>query len=198
VKRRKQISSGVMLGDERERTADDVSKGTRRCQNRKVHSLPRSVWQSPISWPSGIRYEGSVTVHQALMRNVRTCRRDAKGESQVGGPHEAGVPKRGTGTEQPVVVMTARESESERRGCVIQHLDAVNREAFGTPTNGLRPTRELLASMASRSPSLMRSSPRISTSSGTAWHRAATSLRRYVGSRSPKAMAERDRWVFQR
>lgn len=36
----------------------------------------------------GIRYRGDVIMHQALMRNVRTCRCDAKGEQQVSGPHE--------------------------------------------------------------------------------------------------------------
>ena len=29
-----------------------------------------------------------MTMHQALVRNVRTSRRDVKGESQVSGPHE--------------------------------------------------------------------------------------------------------------
>jgi hypothetical protein len=28
-------------------------------------------------------------MHRALMRNVRTCRCDAKGERQMSGPHEA-------------------------------------------------------------------------------------------------------------
>lgn len=42
-----------------------------------------------MSWLGDIRYVGGVTMHQALMRNVRTCRRDAKGERRVSGPHEA-------------------------------------------------------------------------------------------------------------
>jgi hypothetical protein len=33
---------------------------------------------------------------------------------------------RGTGTEQPVIVMTARESGLERRGCVIGRFQSVN------------------------------------------------------------------------
>jgi RNA-directed DNA polymerase len=45
--------------------------------------------KSPISWPDGIRYEGSVNVCQALLRNVRTCRRDDKEECQASGPREA-------------------------------------------------------------------------------------------------------------
>lgn len=43
----------------------------------------------PTSWPSGIRYVGGVTTYQALMRNVRTCRRDVKGERRASGPREA-------------------------------------------------------------------------------------------------------------
>jgi hypothetical protein len=43
----------------------------------------------PISGPSDIRYQGGVTVHQALVRNVRTCRRDVKEERQASGPCEA-------------------------------------------------------------------------------------------------------------
>jgi hypothetical protein len=38
--------------------------------------------------PSGIRLEGGVTPRQAIARNVGTCRLDAKGNLQVGGPDE--------------------------------------------------------------------------------------------------------------
>lgn len=38
----------------------------------------------PVDGLSGIRHEGGVTPAQALMRNVRTCRSDAKGEAQAG------------------------------------------------------------------------------------------------------------------
>ena len=41
-----------------------------------------------MSWPRGIRHKDGVTLHQALMRNVRTCRRDDKGKHQVSGPRE--------------------------------------------------------------------------------------------------------------
>lgn len=79
-----------MRGDECKRIADDVSKRI------KVMSKPGactisgiSAVEQPISWLRGIRYIGDVNAHQALMRNLRTCRRDAKGESQVSGPCEA-------------------------------------------------------------------------------------------------------------
>ena len=37
---------------------------------------------------NGVRYRSGMSMHQALMRNVRTCRCDAKGEQQVSGPHQ--------------------------------------------------------------------------------------------------------------
>jgi hypothetical protein len=46
-----------------------------------------------------------VSVVQALVWNVGTCCPDAKGENPSGGPTRMRVPRRGRGTEQPVVVM---------------------------------------------------------------------------------------------
>src|SRR5271165_8827 len=40
----------------------------------------------PDCRPGGIRHEGGVTLSQALVRNVGTCRSDAKGGIQAGGP----------------------------------------------------------------------------------------------------------------
>src|SRR6516225_1258210 len=46
----------------------------------------------PGGWPDccsgGIRREGGVTLNQASMWNTGTCRSDAKGEIQIGGPYE--------------------------------------------------------------------------------------------------------------
>src|ERR1700747_3737206 len=42
----------------------------------------------PDCCPGGIRREGGVTLNQASMWNVGTCRSDAKGEIQIGGPYE--------------------------------------------------------------------------------------------------------------
>ena len=61
----------------------------------------------PDFGPGGIRHEGGVTLRQAFARNVGTCRPDAKGAIQAGGPREIGVPMRGTGAGQLVVVMKA-------------------------------------------------------------------------------------------
>ncbi len=46
-----------------------------------------------------------MTLFQALLGNVGTCRLDAKGEVQVVNATRARVPMPGTGAEQPVVVM---------------------------------------------------------------------------------------------
>ena len=69
-------------------------------------SLPRD---ESGGWPDccldGIRHGGGVTLGLAFARNVGTCRLDAKGDAQMGGPHESRVPMRGTGTEQSVIAM---------------------------------------------------------------------------------------------
>ena len=39
-----------------------------------------------IYCPGGVRHEGGVTVVQACVRNVGTCRPDDKGETQVAAP----------------------------------------------------------------------------------------------------------------
>jgi hypothetical protein len=56
-----------------------------------------------LKCPVGTRHRGGVKLDQALARNVRTCRPDAKGEAQVEDTTSAGVPMRGTGAEVFVV-----------------------------------------------------------------------------------------------
>ena len=63
--------------------------------------------------PTGVRHKGSVTLILASMRNVRTCRLDAKrvpparrqGRTPSGGPMRSRVPMRGEGADEPVVAM---------------------------------------------------------------------------------------------
>ncbi len=82
----------------------------------------------PDYCPDGIRHEGGVTLQLAFARNVGTCRPDAKGEIQVGGPYEGesteaghrGGATRSSG-EGPVMGL-------ERRGCVVQLWTEVNRQ----------------------------------------------------------------------
>ena len=59
----------------------------------------------PVECSTGVRHEGGVNLDQALVRNVRTCRSDAKGEAQVADTTSARVPMRGTGAETLVVGM---------------------------------------------------------------------------------------------
>ena len=59
----------------------------------------------PADWLGGVRCVGGVTLFQALLGNVGTCRVYVKGEVQVVNTTRARVPKPGTGAEQPVVAM---------------------------------------------------------------------------------------------
>jgi hypothetical protein len=59
----------------------------------------------PADWLGGVRCIGGVTLFQVFLRNVGTCRLDAKGEVQVGDTTRMSVPMPSTGAEQPVVVM---------------------------------------------------------------------------------------------
>jgi hypothetical protein len=57
----------------------------------------------PEDRPSDIRHVGGAKPDQALVRNVRTCRPDAKGDVQAATTARIRVPMRGTGAEQLVV-----------------------------------------------------------------------------------------------
>jgi hypothetical protein len=66
----------------------------------------------PDFGPDGIRHEGGVTLNRALAWNVGTCRPDAKGEVQMGGPHED------QSTEAGHTFSEARAKDAwERRAC---------------------------------------------------------------------------------
>ena len=64
---------------------------------------PDKLGGCPDDCPGGIRHVGGAKPDQALVRNVRTCRPDAKGKVQVAKTARAKVLMRGTGAEQPVV-----------------------------------------------------------------------------------------------
>src|SRR5262252_10942761 len=95
----------------REASASEPSmkcrKRIRRCRNRGVPLPPGSVREKPEACPSGIRHIGGAKLNQALVRNVRTCRSDAKGDVQAAHTARTRVPKRSTGAEQFVVGMKA-------------------------------------------------------------------------------------------
>ena len=55
-------------------------------QNREGLVSPGEVWEIPVYGPDGVRHGGGVTLLQALVRNVGTCRPNAKGDVQVEAP----------------------------------------------------------------------------------------------------------------
>ena len=63
----------------------------------------------------------------ASVRNVGTCRPDAKGEAQADSLCEARVPMRGTGAETPVGRVDGSVVGSDRRGVVIQLYLAIRK-----------------------------------------------------------------------
>ena len=81
---------------------------------------PGQGWGELADCPIGIRHEGGVTWIQALVRNVGTCRPDAKGETQAvshreGPSTDAGHRGGGARSRAEGSVM-----ELDRRGVVIQ------------------------------------------------------------------------------
>ena len=80
-----------------------------------VVTSPRDQFRRrPACCLSGVRYEGGVILSQAFVRNVGTCRLDAKGEAVSGSPTKASVPMRGTGAEQPVVAMRSVKADGAK------------------------------------------------------------------------------------
>ena len=102
-KRWDKIPSGVIRRGERKRTADEVSKCQRRCQNRGVVQSPGISPGAVLEdCPSDIRHVGGAKPDQALVWNVRTCRPDAKGDVRAARTARIRVPMRGTGAERLV------------------------------------------------------------------------------------------------
>jgi hypothetical protein len=96
--------SGEDQGDERKRTIDEVSK-TEMTSKRVASRTPGSVQGKPAYCLNGVRHKDGVTLTQALVRNVGTCRSDGKGETQVEEPTRVRVPMRSTGADQLVLVL---------------------------------------------------------------------------------------------
>ena len=99
---------------------DDVETGG----NSLTRDEPRG---RPDFCPGGIRHEGGVTLNQASVWNAGTCRSDAKGETQTGGPCEGEITEAGhrdgatrSSVEGPVMGL-------ERRGCIVQLCSEDNR-----------------------------------------------------------------------
>lgn len=75
--------SSVSQGDERERTADDVSKRIPSSSNSGFRFLLRDeAWKMPLSCPISVRHEGGMTLVKALVRSVETCYPYARDSAQ--------------------------------------------------------------------------------------------------------------------
>jgi hypothetical protein len=87
---------------------------------------PGGVWEEPVYCPHGVRHEGSMTLLQASVWNVGTCRSDAKGEAQVGRPHE----RESTKAEHRDGALCSREEgsvmELDRRECIVRSCSVAN------------------------------------------------------------------------
>jgi hypothetical protein len=80
----------------------------------------------PDFCPGGIRHEGGVTLNQALAWNVGTCRLDAKGEIQVGRPHEDESTEAGHRGGATRSRADGSVIGPDRRGCVIRPVRGDN------------------------------------------------------------------------
>lgn len=90
----------------------NVSEPLTTCRKRRnvietgLQSLARDEARGePVDCPSGDRHEGGASPAQALVRNVGTCRSDAKGGNPSGRPVRNGVPMRSEGADRLVVAM---------------------------------------------------------------------------------------------
>ena len=105
--------SGEDQGDERKRTIEEVSK-IEMTSKLVASRTPGSAQGKPVDCLSGVRHKDGVTLIQALVWNVGTCRSDAKGETQVEDPTRVRVPMRDTGTEQSVVAERSRNGDGAK------------------------------------------------------------------------------------
>jgi hypothetical protein len=87
---------------------------------------PGPVQGEPAACLDDIRHRGGVTLNQAVVRNVGTCRLDVKRDVQGRNPEDQRIDARhrdgATRSSQEL-----GESPRERRGCVIRCEASVNR-----------------------------------------------------------------------
>ena len=120
--------SGEDQGDERKQTTDEVSKIYGRRQNWGLSVPQDKLVGEPADCPSGIRHRSGVTLIQALMWNVGTCRPDAKGEAQMRGPHKGESTDAGHRGGPTRISVEVSVMEMERRGWIIWPYYLVNQE----------------------------------------------------------------------
>ncbi len=79
--------SGEVQGDERKRTTDEVSKTSNvDVKTGRLALLQDKSRREPVYCLGGVRHKGGVTLNQASVWNVGTCRSDDKGETRVDDP----------------------------------------------------------------------------------------------------------------
>ena len=105
--------SGEDQGDERKRTIDEVSK-IEMTSKLVASRTPGSAQGKPVDCLSGVRHKDGVTLIQALVWNVGTCRSDDKGEPQVEEPTRGRVPMRDTRAEQSVVARKSHNGDGAK------------------------------------------------------------------------------------
>jgi len=84
-KRRGQTASGEIQGDERLNCRERVESVWMMSKPGRAVN-PGQGQRESAAWLVGIRHRGGVNLNQVLVRNVGTCRLDAKGEIQVAAP----------------------------------------------------------------------------------------------------------------
>ena len=107
---------------------------------------PGGIQGGPVYCLDGVRHKGSVNLIQALVWNVGTCRPDAKGETQMGGPHKGestDAGHRGGPTRSSVEVSVM---EMERRGWIIWLYSLVN-QRWEEPGDKAKPLGKLSGGM---------------------------------------------------
>ena len=114
-KRLGETESGECQEDERKRTTEDMSKrDSDDVKTRVINGILGRVRRETAYCSGGVRHGGGVSLTQAFVWNVGTCRLDAKGKPQAGRHVRGKVLMRGTGTEQPVVARKSVKADGAK------------------------------------------------------------------------------------
>ena len=87
----------------------------------------------PAYGSTGVRHEGGVILIQAWVRNVGTCRSDAKGDAQVGSPRKRPSTEAGHRGGAPRRSVEASVMDVEQRGCIVLLCLSEQLETGGFP-----------------------------------------------------------------
>ena len=90
--------------------------------------IPGGVREEPVYCSHGVRHGGGVTLLWALVRNAGTCRSAAKGEPQVGNPHERESADAEHGGGAACSRGEGAVMALDQRGCIVWRYSGVNRQ----------------------------------------------------------------------